>query len=103
DSSQKQDYGDVEDYIDCAVIEIDFEKVLQNGKNNLGIVSNNKFLSDSFKDRSVEDVVKSITNNYQYKTEKHIKFKADSYLKNYEQIDRPIVVNNKNSDEVSKF
>lgn len=103
ESKQKEQFKDVEEFMDFAVIEIDFEKVLQNGKNNLGIVSNNKFLSDSFKDRSVEDIVKSITNNYQYKTEKHIKFKADSYLKNYEQIDRPIVVNNKNSDEVSKF
>ncbi len=104
EKSQAAKFKDVEEFMDFAVIEIDFEKVLQN-KESLGVISNNQFLNNEFsnKYKNTEELIKLITNNYQSKVEKHIKFKSGSYLKDYDQIDRPIIINNKNAEEVSKY
>ncbi|MCE6056302.1 hypothetical protein J7889_01700 [Mycoplasmopsis agalactiae] len=103
ESSQKAKFADVEEFMDFAVIEIDFEKILKDKTNNFGAISNNKSLTSNYSNKSTEDIVKSITNNYESKKEKHVKFRADSYLKDYSKIDRPIILDTKKPEEVKKF
>ncbi|MCE6057055.1 Ig-specific serine endopeptidase MIP [Mycoplasmopsis agalactiae] len=104
ESSQKEKFKDVEEFMDFAVIEIDFEKILNNNKDqNFSAISNGKNLTSNYSSKSTEDIVKWITNNYQSKTDKHVKFRADSYLKDYSKIDRPIILDTKKSEEVKKF
>ncbi|EIN15086.1 Hypothetical protein, predicted lipoprotein [Mycoplasmopsis agalactiae 14628] len=103
ESSQKEKFKGVEEFMDFAVIEIDFEKILKNKNDNFSAISNRKNLTSTYSSKSTEDIVKLITNNYQSKTDKHVKFRADSYLKDYSKIDRPIILDTKKADEVKKF
>lgn len=103
ESSQKAKFGDVEEFMDFAVIEIDFEKILENKTKNFSAISNNKNHSSNYLNKSTEDIVKLITNNYESKKDKHIKFRSESYLKDYSKIDRPIILDTKKKEEVKKF
>ncbi|UUM25807.1 hypothetical protein NQV05_01545 [Mycoplasmopsis agalactiae] len=103
ESSQKAKFSDVEEFMDFAVIEIDFEKILKDKTNNFGAISNNKSLTSNYSGKSTEEIVKSITNNYESKKEKHVKFRSGSYLKDYSKIDRPIILDTKKPEEVKKF
>ncbi len=62
--------------MDFAVIEIDFEKILENKTKNFSAISNNKNHSSNYLNKSTEDIVKLITNNYESKKDKHIKFEV---------------------------
>ncbi|UUD37030.1 Membrane-associated lipoprotein precursor [Mycoplasmopsis californica] len=86
---QKTKFKDVEEFVDFAVIEIDFSKTTTS---QVDIHSAGKSLKSQYQASSMVDLVKFITNNYETKTDKHIKFKKESYLKNYDQIDRPLAI-----------
>lgn len=86
---QKEKYKDVEDFIDFAVIEIDFSKI---DMNQFSVISNNKDLTHQYSGKNVQEIAKIITNNYETKIDKHIKFKSKSYLQDYSQIDRPLAI-----------
>lgn len=70
-SPQKEQYKDVEAFLDFAVIEIDFSKITGVGM-------------------SAQDYARSVTNNYANLKEKQVKFLKNSYLKDYSKIDFPL-------------
>ncbi|WP_051675894.1 Ig-specific serine endopeptidase MIP [Ureaplasma canigenitalium] len=78
-NEQKTKFKDLQEFADFAVIEIDFSQV------------NAKDLSDNSV-ASGEDLAKFVTNGYALETNKDnwIKFKKNSYLKNYKEIDFPL-------------
>ncbi|PZW01584.1 Ig-specific serine endopeptidase MIP [Metamycoplasma auris] len=88
----KAKFGDLHSFADFAVLEIDFSKIK---KEHLSITANNNSLLDKKSyvknetDKFSEELAKDITNNYKDRTNKHIKFKKDSYLKDYKKIDFP--------------
>ncbi|QJG66266.1 hypothetical protein HGG64_00865 [Mycoplasma phocoeninasale] len=67
---QKTKYKDYKEMLDFAVIEIDFEKFAD---------------SKPEKFSTVEDWVKEITHDYANQQKRHIKFLAETYLKNYDK------------------
>ncbi|MBN0970621.1 Ig-specific serine endopeptidase MIP [Mycoplasma phocoeninasale] len=75
---QKEKYKNFKEMLDFAVIEIDFEKL-------------SKSKPAEFKD--VEEWVRAITHNYADKTERHIKFLSESYLKNYDKAKYSLDIN----------
>ncbi|WQQ05090.2 hypothetical protein RRG55_00370 [Mycoplasmopsis felis] len=78
-NDQKQAYENVEEFLDFAVLEIDFEKD-----------TNNTF------ERDKSEFARIITNDYasEENKENQIKFKNESYLKNYDKINFPLRTRN---------
>ncbi|WP_051619535.1 Ig-specific serine endopeptidase MIP [Mycoplasmopsis felis] len=78
-NDQKQAYENVEEFLDFAVLEIDFEKD-----------TNNTF------ERDKSEFARIITNDYasEENKENQIKFKTESYLKNYDKINFPLRTRN---------
>lgn len=101
DSSQKEDFNDVEEYIDFAVIEIDFEKM---NPSEVIVWSENIEVSNKIPNKNNKDeLIKIITNDYQNDTTNHIKFKSKSYLENYDDIDVPLAINDKKQEDIDKW
>lgn len=50
--------------MDFVVIEIDFEKILKDKINNFGVILNNKSFIFNYLNKSIEEIVKLIINNY---------------------------------------
>lgn len=75
---QKDKFKDFEEFIDFAVFEIDFAELFSKTGENHNNAS------------SAEELAKSITNDYASSDENHVKFKSESYLKNYNKIDVPL-------------
>ncbi|MDI3351343.1 Ig-specific serine endopeptidase MIP [Mycoplasmopsis arginini] len=86
---QKQTLGDLEEFVDFAVLEIDFTKINKMFATSNDINTTNKYPQVGSADFAKE-LAKIITNNYANTQEKHIKFKQNSYLKDYKKIDYPI-------------
>lgn len=95
----KDKYPNLQEFIDFAVIEIDFSKLQANndsfsgttiGDNGLGIDLQTKYQQE-FNDP--KKFAEMITFGYANESNKenHIKFKSDTYLNNYKQIDAPIL------------
>ncbi|UWV85011.1 DUF31 family protein [Mycoplasmopsis felis] len=78
-NDQKRAYENVEEFLDFAVLEIDFEKD-----------TNNTF------ERDKSEFARIITNDYasEENKENQIKFKTESYLKNYDKINFPLRTRN---------
>ncbi|MBN3534749.1 Ig-specific serine endopeptidase MIP [Mycoplasma procyoni] len=91
---QKAKFSDVEEFIDFAVIELDFEKILGNDPERGVYVSRGYDSEELVKDRS--KFAQALTNNYANKKEDQIKFLATSYLKDYSKIDRKLTVDDIN-------
>ncbi|WGI37000.1 Ig-specific serine endopeptidase MIP [Mesomycoplasma lagogenitalium] len=90
-TEQKEKFKDNEEFVDFAVIEIDFSKPAKESISaDVAKSSKHYEWADKFKTENREDLVKLITNDYATETDKHIKFLKTSYLKNYSQIDRPL-------------
>ncbi|WP_051599948.1 Ig-specific serine endopeptidase MIP [Mycoplasma elephantis] len=70
---QKNLYKNNKEFIDFAVIEIDFEKINFDDKN-----------------KTPQEFAKWLTNNYANRPDQQIKFKSKTYLNEYEQINVPI-------------
>ncbi|MGZ9413708.1 Ig-specific serine endopeptidase MIP [Mycoplasma sp. Z386] len=93
--AQKNTFKDKKEFIDFAVIELDFEKLQQTvGQNGSSITYGNKSydsakINSLFNDKS--EFAKLFTNDYADKKEDHIKFLKKSYLKDYKQIDFPLL------------
>ncbi len=101
DGSQKEEYKDTEEYIDFAVIEIDFEKL---NPSEVTIWSENRDIGNTIPKKGDRDeLIKLITNNYQTDTKNHIKFKSKSYLDNYNEIDVPLAINDKDPNDINKW
>ncbi|WP_406615027.1 Ig-specific serine endopeptidase MIP [Mycoplasmopsis hyopharyngis] len=96
---QKTKYQDTEEFIDFAVIEIDFEQV---DRSQLSVMSNGNAITSKYSGMSAEDLAKAITNNYETRTDKHIKFKSKSFLSDYNQIDRPLILGSKEDHDKIK-
>ncbi|WP_434341650.1 DUF31 family protein [Mycoplasma putrefaciens] len=88
---QAKKYKDAGFYADFAVVEFDFEKLLYN--KNLTVMSARKEIK-TYEGYDSKKIAALITNNY-VTNGKHIKFKSDSYLTNYKNIDRPILIKDK--------
>ncbi|BBG41066.1 Ig-specific serine endopeptidase MIP [Mycoplasmopsis californica] len=85
DSSQKEKFASIEEMIDFAVVEIDFD-ILASIHNKLVAWSNEK--SVEIKPMSGEELARLVTNDYASRDPKDkVKFLANSYLKNYNKID----------------
>ncbi|AEM68711.1 Ig-specific serine endopeptidase MIP [Mycoplasma putrefaciens] len=95
---QAKKYKDAGFFADFAVIEFDFKKLLSN--DNLSVMSGREPLNN-YKNQSVQELAKIITNNYANKENKQVKFKSDSYLTEYKKIDRPILI--ENEEEFNKL
>ncbi|WFQ90055.1 Ig-specific serine endopeptidase MIP [Mycoplasma feriruminatoris] len=116
DSSQKDKFKNVGIYADFAVIEIDFEKLLNNFKSNSNVNSleNNGFwaqkeekeITVEYKGKQINEIVSDITNDYaSLDDNKKVKFKSTSYLDDngYKDIERILRFNPKNKEELEKF
>ncbi|MBN4084457.1 MULTISPECIES: Ig-specific serine endopeptidase MIP [unclassified Mycoplasma] len=82
-STQKEIFKDAEEFLDFAVIEIDFGKIQNNRVSGTG----------SFQPSSItpQNFAKWVTNDYANWEEKDkTKFKSESYLKNYKKIEFPL-------------
>ncbi|WP_117275450.1 Ig-specific serine endopeptidase MIP [Mycoplasmopsis edwardii] len=85
---QKEELKDHEEYSDFAVLEFDFSKI--NSEDIWAYSADTTNNIDNEYDvimNQPENFAKLITNNYANKLQDHIKFKANSYLKNYDEID----------------
>ncbi|MBN3534864.1 Ig-specific serine endopeptidase MIP [Mycoplasma procyoni] len=83
EKKQAEKYKDAEEFIDFAVLELDFNKLPNNG-------SYGGYFDFSEADKS--EVAKSFTNSYATNENKHIKFLSTSYLSNYEKANQPLVI-----------
>ncbi|WP_029513583.1 Ig-specific serine endopeptidase MIP [Mycoplasmopsis primatum] len=81
---QKNEYANVEEFLDFSVFEIDFEKIEFNGLTGAGAVS------ADYENLDAHDLAKLITNNYANDDSAKIKFKSTSYLTDYSKIDFPL-------------
>ncbi|ENY68813.1 Hypothetical protein, predicted lipoprotein [Metamycoplasma auris 15026] len=88
----KKKFHDLHSFADFAVFEIDFNKIksdsLTINANNKDIRSKKKYINEN-NGKFAQELAKDITNNYKENTTKHIKFKKESYLKDYNKIDFP--------------
>ncbi|AJK51397.1 Ig-specific serine endopeptidase MIP [Mycoplasma capricolum] len=113
ESSQKNKFKDTGIYADFAVIEIDFDKLLQKFSNGLDtnnidfwVQSEQKPITEKYKGQKIKDLVTEITNGYADLEEKDkVKFKSSSYLENnnYESINRLISLNPDDQEQLKKF
>ncbi|MGZ9453948.1 Ig-specific serine endopeptidase MIP [Mycoplasma sp. AC157] len=86
---QKEKFKDTEEFVDFAVIEIDFSKI---NPSEIGIYTGIKggsvsFNQDTFRNNPSE-MAKIVTNEYANHTNEQIKFKTESYFKNYDKINK---------------
>nr|VZK65158.1 Membrane-associated lipoprotein [Mycoplasma feriruminatoris] len=111
--SQKAKFKDTGIYADFAVIEIDFDKLLSKYSSGLEttnsdfwIESEQKPITEKYKNKKIKDLVTEITNGYADLNDKDkVKFKSSSYLENnnYDSINRIISLNPDNQEELKKF
>ncbi|WP_412031329.1 Ig-specific serine endopeptidase MIP [Metamycoplasma buccale] len=83
--SQKDKYKDVKEMADFAVMELDFKELVKTAYARSG----GGTISDLPK--TAEELAKRFTSNYYNNHSQHVKFKKVSYLKNYSQINYPLV------------
>ncbi|WFQ90057.1 Ig-specific serine endopeptidase MIP [Mycoplasma feriruminatoris] len=114
ESNQKKKFDKAGIYADFAVIEIDFNKLLENYKTNnqnssynkFWVQSNQKDITNNYKDMEIKDIVSDITNDYaSLPEEKKVKFKSSSYLEEdkYKDIERMISFDPKKQEELNKY
>ncbi|MGX9395146.1 Ig-specific serine endopeptidase MIP [Mycoplasma sp. 1781] len=86
---QKKKYADVEEFVDFAVLEIDFTKI-----NKYYATSNDQDVTQRYpkvgSNDFAQNLAKEITNDYANHADKQVKFKQKSYLKDYSKIDFPL-------------
>ncbi|SYV89740.1 Membrane-associated lipoprotein precursor, partial [Metamycoplasma alkalescens] len=87
----KNKFPNLGSFVDFAVFEIDFSKIK---KEDLIVVANDQPLTSKYVNKKdndfAENLAKEITNDYVNNVKNHVKFKKDSYLKDYKKIDYPI-------------
>ncbi|WP_427902965.1 Ig-specific serine endopeptidase MIP [Metamycoplasma alkalescens] len=90
---QRQKFQDYEAFADFAVLEIDFSKIKE-----LSALSNEKNTTEKYNKVNGNDfsknLAKEITNDYANQKDKHIKFRKNSYLKDYKNINYSLQGNN---------
>ncbi|WP_427902963.1 Ig-specific serine endopeptidase MIP [Metamycoplasma alkalescens] len=92
-SELKEKYKEFGSFADFAVVEIDFDKL-----DDFTAFSNNKTVTNKYKDKINKNnnsefargLAAEITNNYANDEKQHIKFRKNSYLKEYEKINYPL-------------
>ncbi|WP_373438364.1 Ig-specific serine endopeptidase MIP [Metamycoplasma equirhinis] len=96
---QKAKYKDTKEFIDFAVIEIDFSK-LKVDSIIANILATNPDMTSKYKDKSGSEVAEWITNRYANIQSDQIKFRPNSYLSNeqYKKIDFPLFVDSSNKE-----
>ncbi|AJM72090.1 Ig-specific serine endopeptidase MIP [Mycoplasma yeatsii] len=92
---QAEKYKDAGFFADFAVVEFDFNSLLNNS--NFTAVSARKEI-DQYKSLDAKKLSAIITNNYATKGN-YVKFKSDSYLTDYEKVDRPILIKKDRNDK----
>ncbi|MBZ4212484.1 DUF31 family protein [Mycoplasma sp. U97] len=103
---QKSKFQDVEEFIDFAILEIDFSKL--NLATDVTVLSNNQNKTGDWKNKTHAEFAKYVTNDYEKNTSKHIKFLSKPFLDNYESVDRKLIFNqpeeaNKELDKVDQI
>ncbi|QSF13617.1 Ig-specific serine endopeptidase MIP [Mycoplasma sp. Mirounga ES2805-ORL] len=92
--SQKNEIKQMQEFLDFAVIEIDFEKI---NPSEITVLSKNNWVT-KYKDLDSYNFAKEITNNYYgLSKDEKVKFKSHSYLNNYQQIDFPLALKSNQS------
>ncbi|WP_434325348.1 Ig-specific serine endopeptidase MIP [Mycoplasma capricolum] len=111
ESSQKEKFKKVGIYADFAVIEIDFNKLLENFKsdnnnNSFWVQKQEKIITNEYNGKEIKDIVSDITNDYaSLSDDKKVKFKSSSYLEEnkYSEIERMLRFDPTKADELEKF
>lgn len=83
---QQETFKDIEEFADFAVIEIDFDEMSK----NFFAISNDEMVDNKLRTKPNFNLAKEITNDYANNQDVHIKFKQNSYLKNYSEINFPL-------------
>ncbi|MDP4040423.1 Ig-specific serine endopeptidase MIP [Mycoplasma mycoides] len=103
-NGQEKTYKDAGIYADFAVIEIDFDKLLNESNYSRSIWSESKDISHNY-EKNKDKLISDITNKYASNTDKQIKFFSDSLLedKNYNKFDRPLDFDPNKAEEVKNY
>nr|VZR97482.1 Membrane-associated lipoprotein [Mycoplasma feriruminatoris] len=103
EDSQKTKYNDVGIFADFAIVEVDFEKLLDNSKFSCSIWSSSNDITKRY-ESDQDKLIGKITNDYA-KSSKKVKFASDSLLeeKNYQKFDRPLDFNPNKPEELKKY
>nr|VZR97478.1 Membrane-associated lipoprotein [Mycoplasma feriruminatoris] len=103
-NGQEKIYGDAGIFADFAVVEIDFDKLLNEGDYSRSIWSESKDISHNY-EREKTKLIADITNNYSTNTDKQVKFVSMSLLEdnNYKKFDRSLDFDSTKSEEVKKY
>ncbi|ENY53892.1 Hypothetical protein, predicted lipoprotein [Metamycoplasma alkalescens 14918] len=97
-SKSKEKYKNLGSFADFAVIEIDFSKLkdfvaFSNDIDITSEIKNKKIKTAESSDKFKKELARLITNNYadDSNKDKHIKFRKSSYLKDYKNINYPLI------------
>ncbi|QVK06534.1 Ig-specific serine endopeptidase MIP [Mycoplasma mycoides] len=103
ESSQKEKYKDAGIFVDFAVIEIDFEKLLKTD-NYKRSIWNEKTEISSKSPTNQDELIKMITNDYS-NSEQKIQFESNSLLDQtfYNTFDRKLDFNHNKSEDIQKY
>lgn len=96
--AQADKYKETDEFIDFAVFEVDFEKLVN--VQDAFLQQGGQTEDKKEKIESAADLAKKVTNDYANNKEKHIKFLKTSYLQNFEKIKGPILDNSKWQDSL---
>ncbi|WFQ95056.1 Ig-specific serine endopeptidase MIP [Mycoplasma feriruminatoris] len=100
---QKTKYSEAGLFADFAVIEIDFEKLLDTNNFSRTVWTDSSDISSKYQDNKNE-LIKTITNDYAM-SDKKINFASESLLDdiNYKKFDRKLDFNPENTDELKAY
>ncbi|QVK03357.1 Ig-specific serine endopeptidase MIP [Mycoplasma mycoides] len=104
ESSQKEKYKDAGIFADFAVIEIDFEKLLNNSEYTHTVWSESKEITSGY-ETDKDKLISNITNDYAGNNSKKVQFVSDSLLDEayYKKYDRKLDFDKTKSDEVEAY
>ncbi|QVK09624.1 Ig-specific serine endopeptidase MIP [Mycoplasma mycoides] len=102
--TQKDKYKGAGIFADFAVIEIDFEKLLNNSEYTHTVWSESKEITSSYENKQ-DELISNITNDYAGNNSKKVQFVSDSLLDKtyYDKYDRKLDFDKTKSNEVEAY
>ncbi|SRX64363.1 Ig-specific serine endopeptidase MIP [Mycoplasma mycoides] len=102
--TQKDKYKGAGIFADFAVIEIDFEKLLNNSEYTHTVWSESKEITSGYENKQ-DELISNITNDYAGNNSKKVQFVSDSLLDKtyYDKYDRKLDFDKTKSDEVEAY
>ncbi|WFQ92524.1 Ig-specific serine endopeptidase MIP [Mycoplasma feriruminatoris] len=103
EKEQKDKYKGVGLFADFAVVEVDFEKLLDASKYTYNVWNASNNITNQY-EKEKDKLISKITNDY-VGTDKKIKFVSDSLLdkQNYDKFDRPLDFEPSKEEEIKKY